>query len=87
VVLGDCDHDQAERRRQDMQDSINAMLFEAAPGQTLRVGVSIGASSFPDDGQTVDELMAAADRRMYADKARHKTVHPEIARTPEQLWS
>ena len=27
-----------------------------APGQTLRVGVSIGASSFPDAGQTVAAL-------------------------------
>jgi GGDEF domain-containing protein len=27
--------------------------------------VTIGTASFPGDGETLDELIAAADRRMY----------------------
>lgn len=34
---------------------------------------SFGSALFPDDGETVDELLAAADRRMYHDKAHMKT--------------
>ena len=32
--------------------------------------VSFGIASFPDDGQLADLLIAKADERMYADKAR-----------------
>ena len=34
---------------------------------------SFGLAVFPEDGSTVDELLAAADRQMYRDKARIKT--------------
>ncbi|HET8568831.1 MAG TPA: diguanylate cyclase [Candidatus Limnocylindria bacterium] len=32
--------------------------------------VSIGIAAFPDDGLTIEQLIAAADARMYADKSR-----------------
>lgn len=38
-------------------------------GQELQVGFSIGISQYPDDGQTVAELMARADHAMYEAKA------------------
>ncbi|PYR04924.1 MAG: hypothetical protein DMG00_22405, partial [Acidobacteria bacterium] len=31
--------------------------------------ISAGAARFPDDGSTFEELLAAADERMYRDKA------------------
>ncbi len=87
VVLGDCDPVQAERRRQELQSAIGALAFEPAPGQLLSLGVSIGVSSFPEDGQTVDDMVSVADRRMYADKAYRKAtpvVGPNSA--PGHLW-
>jgi GGDEF domain-containing protein len=39
--------------------------------------MSVGCSSFGVDGETVDELLLAADRAMYADKARRKAVFAE----------
>jgi diguanylate cyclase (GGDEF)-like protein len=36
--------------------------------------ISIGVAAFPDDGLTADALIAAADARMYADKARARDV-------------
>ncbi|MCX6544787.1 MAG: diguanylate cyclase [Acidobacteria bacterium] len=74
LVLGDCDPVQAERRRQELQSAIAELPFEPAPGQPVQLSVSIGVASFPEDGQTVDEMMAVADRRMYADKASRKTT-------------
>jgi diguanylate cyclase (GGDEF)-like protein len=41
------------------------------------IGLSLGAASFGADGDTLDELLLAADRAMYADKARRKTVMNE----------
>lgn len=32
--------------------------------------IAIGAAGFPNDGETVEELLAAADRQMYSDKHR-----------------
>lgn len=37
-------------------------------GRRLRVGVSLGASVYPDHGETLDELVAQADRSMYRSK-------------------
>ncbi|MGD0018915.1 MAG: GGDEF domain-containing protein [Candidatus Limnocylindrales bacterium] len=37
-------------------------------GQKIRTSLSIGLVSFPDDGQTADELMIAADQAMYSSK-------------------
>jgi diguanylate cyclase (GGDEF)-like protein len=37
-------------------------------GATLEVSVSIGVSLFPVDGNSVDELIMVADRRMYQEK-------------------
>jgi diguanylate cyclase (GGDEF)-like protein/putative nucleotidyltransferase with HDIG domain len=41
-------------------------------GTRLTVGISIGCASFGPDGESFDELLLAADRAMYADKARRK---------------
>ncbi|MEW6207739.1 MAG: diguanylate cyclase [Acidobacteriota bacterium] len=41
------------------------------------IGLSLGAASFGADGDTLDELLLAADRAMYADKARRKSVMNE----------
>ena len=38
-------------------------------GQELQVGFSIGISQYPEDGNSAAELMAGADRAMYATKA------------------
>ena len=43
-------------------------------GAKLFIGISVGAASFGVDGETLDELLLAADRAMYADKARRKAL-------------
>jgi diguanylate cyclase (GGDEF)-like protein/putative nucleotidyltransferase with HDIG domain len=48
-----------------------------SPGSKLFLGLSIGAASFGVDGETLDELLLAADRAMYADKARRKALFAE----------
>jgi diguanylate cyclase (GGDEF)-like protein/putative nucleotidyltransferase with HDIG domain len=40
----------------------------------LYVGISVGWACFGIDGNTLDELLLAADRSMYANKARRKSV-------------
>jgi len=38
------------------------------------VGISIGASTFGPDGETLDQLLIAADQAMYRAKSAHKTA-------------
>jgi len=40
----------------------------------LHLGISIGAASFGLDGDSLDELLIAADRSMYADKFKRKAL-------------
>ena len=55
-------------------------------GSKLFIGISVGCSSFGVDGETVDELLLAADRAMYADKARRKAAFAEShSLTPNDL--
>lgn len=46
------------------------------------LGGSFGAAVFPDDGKSADELLAAADRNMYQDKARQKNRPGRTRRAP-----
>ena len=46
-------------------------------GSKLFIGLSLGCASFGVDGETLDELLLAADRAMYADKARRKALFAE----------
>jgi diguanylate cyclase (GGDEF)-like protein/putative nucleotidyltransferase with HDIG domain len=39
------------------------------------VGVSIGSASYPNHGETLDQIIIAADKAMYAAKARRKQQH------------
>ena len=38
------------------------------PDEAIRPSMSVGVVSYPDDGQTADELMISADRAMYTSK-------------------
>ena len=46
----------------------------AADSGFPKIAVSVGAAVFPQDGQSVEELLDAADRRLYGMKRRRSTV-------------
>ena len=46
----------------------------------LNVAFSIGVATYPDAGATLDQLMAAADEAMYADKRRRKSADVVVNR-------
>jgi diguanylate cyclase (GGDEF)-like protein/putative nucleotidyltransferase with HDIG domain len=72
VVLSGCDAGEAERKRVELQQAIDEVVFEARPGKRLQLGISIGAAIFPHDGNTYETLLATADSRMYRDKTKRK---------------
>jgi diguanylate cyclase (GGDEF)-like protein len=77
VVMSSCGSDLAERRRRELQDAVSAIVFEPVPSRRARLEISAGAATYPVDGDTADDLIAEADRRMYRDKARRDTREPD----------
>jgi len=69
VVLWDCSPEHEARRVQELQTAVGAHWFEPRPGVRVSLSISAGPARFPVDGSTFEELLAAADARMYRDKA------------------
>jgi diguanylate cyclase (GGDEF)-like protein/putative nucleotidyltransferase with HDIG domain len=74
VVISDCPPETAELKRVELQQRIAAIEIDVRPGQRIRLSASAGAAVFPDDGQTYESLLADADRRMYEDKSRRRSL-------------
>ena len=72
VVLSGCGADEAEQKRLELQQGVDALYFEARPGKRLQLGISVGTAVFPRDGESYETLLATADHRMYQDKANRK---------------
>jgi len=72
VVLSGCGADEAEQKRLELQQGIDAVYFEGRPGKRLQLGISVGTAVFPHDGESYETLLATADNRMYQDKASRK---------------
>jgi diguanylate cyclase (GGDEF)-like protein/putative nucleotidyltransferase with HDIG domain len=72
VVLSGCGADEAERKRVELQRTVDDVLFEARPGRRLPLAISVGAAIYPQDGDSYEALLATADSRMYRDKTRRK---------------
>jgi diguanylate cyclase (GGDEF)-like protein/putative nucleotidyltransferase with HDIG domain len=69
VVLADCSRDSADSKRHELQSRVAEITLEIRPGKQVRLAVSAGAAVFPEDGSTLEGLLADADHRMYRDKA------------------
>ncbi len=59
-----------------MKKAIQAYKFPIHGGRSLRISVSMGAASFPEDGRTFDSLLSAADARMYEEKFARRGHRP-----------
>jgi diguanylate cyclase (GGDEF)-like protein len=72
IVLAGCGPGEAESKRLELQRAVDGLVFEASSGCAVRLGLSIGAALFPDDGDSYEALLATADGRMYRDKKLRK---------------
>jgi diguanylate cyclase (GGDEF)-like protein len=58
-----------------IQTATSLFAYQTQTGETVTVTASIGAASIPADGQSFEELMMQADKRMYRAKEDMKS-HP-----------
>jgi diguanylate cyclase (GGDEF)-like protein/putative nucleotidyltransferase with HDIG domain len=57
-----------------MRNAVEEQLFSVRTGTMVGLGVSLGVACFPDDGETSEELLSAAGRRMQTDKNSRKAI-------------
>jgi diguanylate cyclase (GGDEF)-like protein/putative nucleotidyltransferase with HDIG domain len=69
VVLWDCNDGHEARRVDEIQQAVAAYPFEPRTGVRVSLSISAGVARFPQDGDTLEELLAVGDERMYQDKA------------------
>jgi diguanylate cyclase (GGDEF)-like protein len=74
VVLPGSDWAAAESKRLQISRAVEQMAFEVRPGVLTRVTVSSGVATLSSECRTYDDLLAEADRHMYADKARRQAL-------------
>ncbi len=83
VALSGCGFADAERKRLELQEAIASTVVESRPGNPVSLACSIGGAVYPHDGDGYETLLAAADSRMYRDKARRKQHRPPAVVRPE----
>ena len=83
IVLWDCDAGDEARRVAEVQNAVAAYPFEPHPGVRMPLSISAGCARFPLDGVTVEELVVAADARMYQDKAERRAARSPRMRATE----
>jgi diguanylate cyclase (GGDEF)-like protein/putative nucleotidyltransferase with HDIG domain len=71
IVVSGCSEADAEAKRRELQLRIHQIEIDVR-GTRVRLGASAGVAVFPDNGRTYDALLAAADHRMYRDKAERR---------------
>jgi diguanylate cyclase (GGDEF)-like protein len=76
VLLAGCGRAEAEERCRRFQEAVGAIELESSTGRSIPLGISAGASVYPEDGDTYERLLARADRRMYRNKAQRKKPIP-----------
>lgn len=84
AILPGLDRHQAQALIERLQKSVETLREKMRDKQTLSIGISIGAASYPADGEKFEDLMAVADRRMFENKRIRKSV-AERARHGEVL--
>ncbi|MCV6022459.1 diguanylate cyclase, partial [Escherichia coli] len=52
--------------------AVESHRFSVRTGRIIHVGMSIGVAAFPEDGDTMEELLESAHRNMQRDKHARK---------------
>ena len=84
LVLPTMYADEARRRAEQLRAGIASRAIPYR-GSVLSVTASIGVATFPDDGDTSDEILFAADRALYAAKTLGRNRVTTAARSAEQI--
>jgi diguanylate cyclase (GGDEF)-like protein/putative nucleotidyltransferase with HDIG domain len=72
AIVQDLEGPQVEELRERIENSIKNFSLHVRAEHHARVGISVGAATYGLDGETLDQLLIAADQAMYTAKSAHK---------------
>jgi diguanylate cyclase (GGDEF)-like protein len=76
AFMQDLDAAQVEELTARIEKAVGRFSLHVRGGRHARVGISVGAAAYGRDGETLDQLILAADEAMYAAKSGHKNRPP-----------
>jgi diguanylate cyclase (GGDEF)-like protein len=87
AILQELVGNQVEDLRQRIETAVSDFSLRVRGCGEARVGISVGTATFGTDGETLDQLLVAADQAMYRDKSAHKLekIADQTAARPEGL--
>ncbi len=72
AIVPDMDNVAVTELCQRIEQAVREFRLDAGNGRIARVGVSLGSAAYPSSGDTLDQIIIAADKAMYAVKERRK---------------
>ncbi len=64
--------DQVEDLKQRIETAVSEFSLKIRNGGQAQVGISVGTATYGSDGETLDQMLVAADQAMYRAKSTHK---------------
>ncbi|MEP6901571.1 MAG: diguanylate cyclase [Actinomycetota bacterium] len=74
AIIPETDEISVEELCQRIEKSVSDFILPVGDGKFARVGISIGAATYPSSGETIDQIIIAADKAMYNVKAQRKQL-------------
>ena len=68
AIIPDTDAEHVSSLNERIMEAVVGFKLPVGNGAVARVGISLGASSFPEHGESLDSLIEAADKQMYIAK-------------------
>jgi len=72
AIVNDATVEQVEELRQRIEKIVSDFSIDVRAQGRARVGISVGSAVYGIDGETLDQLLVAADQEMYRAKSTHK---------------
>jgi len=68
AIIPETEDEPTESLHDRIATAVEGFALQIKGGATASVGISLGSASYPNDGETLDVLIEAADKAMYLDK-------------------
>lgn len=69
AIIPETDDDNFRGLCERIDSAVNGFMLHIGANASARVGISLGAATYPEHGETFDQLIEAADKAMYSRKA------------------
>lgn len=78
AIIPEADKEAARELSHRIEQGVSKFRLDTGEGRFASVGASIGYASYPDNGETLDQIVIAADKAMYSVKEQRKRLRNQI---------